>query len=448
MTNILILGNGFDLAHDLPTKYDDFLGFSQRLLYIYTLNTNCKLSEYINKHLDTWAEGSKYLKDQLISIFDKRVPDNTGNVSKTSVFPAVAKVNDEVDNFRKLLVNNVWFHYFVTISTTSTTRKEKLIRGGNWIDFESEISFVIQHLDREFEDIEERVFVEQRINQIQVNSTHNKDVVKNLEFFNNQKLLEFYRTCRNDCKDIINDCAVKLQALRDRLYDDLEKLISAFNFYLVNFVEKIPLTEEISFVKNVDPIYAISFNYTRTFERLYSHIQTPGADLEHPVHICHVHGETSGCAASNVANKTNKANTADTANGANTKRSRMDSNIVIGIDDYWETPEDQAKRTNFAIFKKFVQRIRKRTSLDYVKWIKKLEDEDMSVYIFGHSLNITDKEILEPFLKSEKTKLHIYARNEASEGSLISNLILLIGRDAVIKKSLSKQIVFVRGEKS
>ena len=25
--NILIIGNGFDLAHELPTKYEDFLGF-------------------------------------------------------------------------------------------------------------------------------------------------------------------------------------------------------------------------------------------------------------------------------------------------------------------------------------------------------------------------------------------------------------------------------------
>ncbi|MCS4585855.1 hypothetical protein FZ990_08310 [Clostridium perfringens] len=25
--NILVVGNGFDLAHGLPTKYSDFLGF-------------------------------------------------------------------------------------------------------------------------------------------------------------------------------------------------------------------------------------------------------------------------------------------------------------------------------------------------------------------------------------------------------------------------------------
>ena len=32
--NILVIGNGFDLAHKLPTRYNDFLGFVERFLNI------------------------------------------------------------------------------------------------------------------------------------------------------------------------------------------------------------------------------------------------------------------------------------------------------------------------------------------------------------------------------------------------------------------------------
>ena len=32
--NILIIGNGFDLAHDLPTKYENFLDFTNAYLRI------------------------------------------------------------------------------------------------------------------------------------------------------------------------------------------------------------------------------------------------------------------------------------------------------------------------------------------------------------------------------------------------------------------------------
>ena len=30
--NILVIGNGFDLAHELPTKYTDFLKFCTELI--------------------------------------------------------------------------------------------------------------------------------------------------------------------------------------------------------------------------------------------------------------------------------------------------------------------------------------------------------------------------------------------------------------------------------
>ena len=33
--NILIIGNGFDLAHELPTKYPDFLEFCKRVFPVY-----------------------------------------------------------------------------------------------------------------------------------------------------------------------------------------------------------------------------------------------------------------------------------------------------------------------------------------------------------------------------------------------------------------------------
>ena len=35
--NIIVIGNGFDIAHNLPTKYTDFLEFVKVIRYI--LNT-------------------------------------------------------------------------------------------------------------------------------------------------------------------------------------------------------------------------------------------------------------------------------------------------------------------------------------------------------------------------------------------------------------------------
>lgn len=43
MTKILILGNGFDLAHDLPTSYSMFLNFCER--FIDLINDDCNWTE-------------------------------------------------------------------------------------------------------------------------------------------------------------------------------------------------------------------------------------------------------------------------------------------------------------------------------------------------------------------------------------------------------------------
>lgn len=36
---ILIIGNGFDLAHGLPTNYSDFLAFSHEFMKLYEVDS-------------------------------------------------------------------------------------------------------------------------------------------------------------------------------------------------------------------------------------------------------------------------------------------------------------------------------------------------------------------------------------------------------------------------
>lgn len=50
LMNILLIGNGFDLAHNLPTTYNHFLNFCQKARRIYTLDTQVSLSSaFYNK---------------------------------------------------------------------------------------------------------------------------------------------------------------------------------------------------------------------------------------------------------------------------------------------------------------------------------------------------------------------------------------------------------------
>lgn len=105
--NILVIGNGFDLAHGLPTKYADFLGFVERF-------ENFKKNSMIMS-----SGGLSNTAKPIYEYLDKLIFGNP-------------KLSFELD---KLFFMNIWIEYF--------SSNEKYIKE-NWIDFESEISKVIR----------------------------------------------------------------------------------------------------------------------------------------------------------------------------------------------------------------------------------------------------------------------------------------------------------------
>lgn len=114
----------------------------------------------------------------------------------------------------------------------------------------------------------------------------------------------------------------------------------------------------------------------------------------------------------------------------------------------------------FITFKKYFQRIYKKTGNEYTKWIENMnkfyEDEisedsftkqiDNHIYIFGHSLDISDKDILKSLIlesgfKNDKdgtydrnTKVIIYYHDKAAYAQQITNLVKIIGQDELISR--------------
>ena len=128
--------------------------------------------------------------------------------------------------------------------------------------------------------------------------------------------------------------------------------------------------------------------------------------------------------------------------------------MVLGIDEYWGI-DDRDTRTNFTIFKKFAQRIQKHTGIENYKYLSEINrfyeknkqrwtgNVDMNtthpvgvsyVYIFGHSLDITDKDILSGFIGADSTSVIVYCYDKGVEGELIASTIRLIGEEPLLKK--------------
>ena len=350
-TKILIIGNGFDLAHDLPTSYLDFIHFVEFFMAcISQANPTNYISEYAEKQVGLLA------KDYLLELFSSDKKDFIKH------------------EFEMLLSENVWYSYFLA---------SKIKTGNTWIDFESEISSVIQSLYS-----------------LALDFTNEEIWIKN------DKILVPY--IFNERPKQIDD----FFRMRDTLIIDLKKFTRALELYLADFVNMIPLTNKIPEIDGIKFDKVICFNYTNTYERLYK-----GKEI---TEIEYVHGKAS------------------------LKSTIETCNLVLGIDEFLSDLEENVD-TDFIEFKKFYQRIYKKTGCSYMKWLRDIEQQkiDAHIFIFGHSLDITDKDILYPFLNLEKAKTDIYYHSKKSFGNQIKKLVKLLGEANLIESVYKSKIEFL-----
>ena len=132
--NILIIGNGFDLAHELPTGYPDFLGFCRMIIAVYAKERNKNADKVwenlgikLKREINTERLRMKFLELYSTSIIEN--DEYRGSIVRTKTF--FDELSDDIEN-------NIWIEYFL---------QNPMYQKENWIDFESEISKVIQSVD-------------------------------------------------------------------------------------------------------------------------------------------------------------------------------------------------------------------------------------------------------------------------------------------------------------
>ena len=207
-----------------------------------------------------------------------------------------------------------------------------------------------------------------------------------------------------------------MQEFVPRLKFDLKILTLLLEQYLIEEEKNLNVTSE-PFFKNLKPDAVISYNYTHTFQKLYA------KDEKIPVHF--IHGELDK------------------------------HNLVLGIGETLLGDE----KNNFTVcasFKKFFQRIKHRLGNQYEK-VTKIKDNRIipwQVIIYGHSLDVTDKDSLYWLLKrrdeknyvtnvSNASKIIIYYYDENAYNQQIANAMQIIGKDELIEAVNSERIIFL-----
>lgn len=413
--NILVIGNGFDLAHGLPTRYTDFLEFIESFKDCYEKVQDDQIDLV---YYDTKNRENFFLKKWFSAYYE-----NDKGQSKEEK-EATVKI---IDEFYAHIKDNFWIDYFLQCDMHGSE---------NWIDFESEISYLIKSLDEDM---------------CGINNEHSlyDDIDIN---FSNDFIDSYNRFQKCDT----------FKEIRDILEKNLNALSRAFEIYLTEYVESIecklvsPDIQRIlpkeSMKINGMPVYdtyVLSFNYTDTYQRLY--IDKIQEKRYFETNIDYIHGR------------------------ADIHSTIESNNMVLGIDEYL-SDERKNKDIDFIAFKKYYQRIHKQTGCKYKNWVdrirqdylahvQRLEDTEYmkqryipdrtqrminslavsaikkekcpmhNLSIFGHSLDITDRDILRDLILNDNVYTTIFYVNKDVMGQQIANLVKVIGQDELIKRT-------------
>ena len=144
---------------------------------------------------------------------------------------------------------------------------------------------------------------------------------------------------------------------------------------------------------------------------------------------------------------------------ANINNSIETNNMVLGIDEYLSADRKNID-TEFIAFKKYYQRIYKGTGCIYKEWLDIIRDSRNragealkrdyptqipfikfpknsrhKLYIFGHSLDVTDKDILQDLILNDNIYTTIFYPDKKELGKKIANLVKVIGQDELIRRT-------------
>lgn len=407
--NLLIIGNGFDLTHELPTSYGNFL-------------------EYCRGYTE-----------------DKPVSEDE-------------KLNEE---FSAFIHNNVWLKYFLKIDAAKNGAR-------TWIDFEKEIADIIKYIEPNNFTVEHKIYFNAPAENVVVLEG---DWGKFEEFMPSLST-EQRRLYESKTKYVLFDEAgADIVSFIDYIYAQLRKFTRAFEIYCL-MVNEISMSKSFVFRERVDQRMkalatietcdrklpnqisrsyitpetvrlrrerreaieqydclnrqigvvdylamsafdrVLSFNYTNTYERLYGNDKTQ---------YCYIHGKA--------------------------QEDEGKTNLILGIDDAL-TGGKESRDFKCVRFKKYYQRIIFRTGAEYKDWLVSGELNDghrHDVHIVGHSLDRTDYDVLYEFFSDARFRIIVYYYCQDDFEDKIKKVIQLLaykggnGRDELIRRVHGEQ---------
>ena len=409
--NIFLLGNGFDLHYKLPTSYHNFLN---------TVDFLCKhKTDTISNIGEVFQPIAKSGKDRIIC--------DSYNTYK-NYYKNVTLPHEELSELIRIAENNAWFRYFIV----------QKAKGDGWIDFEKEIEKVLELMEIVFS-VASDIGSVKPANQLSdiwlvLNSFKLGDFCNNLDIrpgddkFAGRAHVYWPNAPQNENMFFFRENLhirlsaptlpeLNIEAIVSELLDSLHEFSKLLSLYLDLFVQKplklfatkkaVQLDRVFSF-----PDTVISLNYTNTFETLY------GKNGSAEIH--HIHG-------------------------------MVGPEIVFGVS---ANESDELSRLNIRYqgFKKYFQRVVNETDNSYLRLVQTLHlqkeyqsDSYFCLFVFGHSLDETDKDIITE-LFGIADEIIIYYLNKRELANYVRRLTTIYGKKEFDSLRISKGLSFYKAD--
>ncbi len=377
--NILIIGNGFDLYHKLPTSYKDFLFF--------TKHWNEFKEEYDKQKKTEMPQNNKRIKVRLGNRNELTL-ESLNDFAKHAYLYSKEHIT-YLDNHVK---HNAWLYYFEAIT----------MPGQNWIDFEEEIYRALSQVELYYTNF--LTSIEHTIPEIIMPDLMKKVIRTFGEMAEAKK--QGYRylatrgfTSRMAVPEVLNP---NKALLLDFMKDELDVLNKCLDYYLLEFVSKIDCDVLSEQIKKLGKIALLNFNYTYTFSAVYG---DENLDKHHAIH-----GEAKK------------------------------ENLVLGISDesfgnsidfiYFQKFFQRIQKKTGSFYKKWLDEYLFSEPLDVFIMGHSLNKVDKGV-------------LQDFFCHEEEVRLiTIYYHSQSGYENLIINLVDMFGRDFIIEQTGKERIVF------
>lgn len=433
VNNILLVGNGFDLAVGLKTSYSDFVKFLAIKIYL------SNIKEFIKNHKEykSWIKdclsNNNILDEEISFIFIKAIDDL--NTSKSEFFK---------DDDSKSLLKNPFLHNFFKLvlgediyeilqTDTFVTSIPKLSDSYLQIKKHIKINYSDIHSDEESFDVRHDLIafvntIDQKLQNsslkqwldvesfIEFLVTNDKDLSTRFypntgnyisPLFANPSLYKEYfagieRFC-NHFKEylcsVLNGVFVKYS---DGTHTDIRKVFENFKGgfespYSDSLLNRSHGFIEFSKILNINEL--INYNYTYTAEAylylrhlydIYNHTYHVNGELDYDFHYHLQNGNT------------------------------VSNHLVFGFSN---TKSIDLKSSLHAFEKKVLRVIKNTTPLD----LDKLTSKPFNLLIYGHSCGIADGDVIGALLKSPRLKIAVVlCYDQESLVSITNNLIEIV----------------------